>query len=135
MSPDIHWGVGEDAEQETIAQTVPARRSRRSWIAVLIVVVLGAGLGVAYRSLPEPPPRPTPTLSPTPETVPTRPAIPAALFQTIDREAQALADGDFETYREVHTPMNVEGQQDGFTMRGDAPAMIARCTRLSISIC
>jgi hypothetical protein len=118
MSPDIHWRVGDDAEQETIATATSPRRSRRSWIAVAIVIVLGASLGVAYRSLPEAAPRPSPTLSPTPETLPTRPAIPVALYQTIDREAQALADGDFEVYRDVHAPSEVSGLQEDFTAWG-----------------
>ena len=88
--PDIHWHVGEEAEQETIAKTAPARRSRRSWIAIVIVVILGVGLGIVYRSIPEPASRPAPTPRPTP----TRPAVPASLYATIDREAQALANGD-----------------------------------------
>jgi hypothetical protein len=97
MSPDIHWHVGEDKDQETIAHASAPRRSRRSWIAILIVVMLGVGLGIAYRSIPESVPHPTPVPSPT------RAVIPAALYQTIDREAQALADGDFEAYRETWT--------------------------------
>ena len=70
-----------------------------------IVVVLGAGLGMAYRSLPEPPPRPTPSPSPTPS------AIPAALYQTIDREAQALADGDRSTLDGIVDIPNFERYQ------------------------
>ncbi|HTP08528.1 MAG TPA: hypothetical protein VMP08_09775 [Anaerolineae bacterium] len=99
MSPDIQWHVGED--QETIHAPTP-RRSRRSWIAIVIVVILGAGLGVAYRSLPEPAPRPTPTSLPTPQPTPTHLAVPAQLYATIDREAQALADGDLPTYFDLH---------------------------------
>ncbi len=102
MSPDIHWHVGEGAEQETIVKATPPRRSRRSWIAILIVVLLGAGLGVVYRSLPDPAPRPTPSPSPTPRPTPTYPAVPAKLFETIDREAQALADGDTQTFFDLH---------------------------------
>jgi hypothetical protein len=114
MSPDIHWDVGEDAEQETITQTTDPRRSRRSWIAVLIVVILGAGLGVVYRAIPEPAPRPTLTPVPVVSPKPTRPAVPVALYQTVDREAQALADGDFETYLDTRTQVRsdwVEVQQ------------------------
>jgi hypothetical protein len=96
VSPDIHWRVGEDAAEETVALAAPARRSRRSQLAVLIVVALGVSLGMAYRSIPEPASRPAPT--PTVPPTSTRPAVPAALYQTIDREAQALADGDFEAY-------------------------------------
>src|SRR5512138_2367953 len=100
MSPDIDWRVGEGAERETITSSTPARRSRY-WMLIVIVVIFGVGLGIAYRSIPDqvPPPTPTPTLSPTP---PRRP-IPAKLFDTIDREAQALAAGDSETYRKTRT--------------------------------
>ena len=49
LSPDIHWHIGEDDEQETIATATSPRRSRRSWIAIVIIVMLGAGLGMAYR--------------------------------------------------------------------------------------
>lgn len=124
MSPDIHWDVGEDAEQEMIAQTTAPRRSRRGWLAVLIVVILGAGLGVVYRAIPEPAPRPTPTPVPTgpaTPTTPTRPAMPVALYQTIDREAQALADGDFKAYLDTHMPFmpgETEAQQHNFTAWG-----------------
>ena len=88
MSPDIEWHVGEDAEQETIAKTTPPRRSRRRWIAVLIVVILGAGLGMAYRSIPEPhkPPAPTPTM-PSPTATP----APPSLDEAIRRDVYALA--------------------------------------------
>jgi hypothetical protein len=68
-------------------------------LIVLIVVILGAGLGAWYRSIPEPAPRPTPT--PLPPTA-TPQAITAKLYETIDREAQALADGDFTTFLELH---------------------------------
>src|SRR5512143_2996724 len=58
MGPHIEWHVGEDAEQETIAQTTTARRSpRRRWI-VISAIGLGVVLGLLYRSIPEPPPKP-----------------------------------------------------------------------------
>jgi hypothetical protein len=117
MSPDIHWQIGEDKEQETIHATSP-RRSRRGWIAIVIVVILSAGLGVVYRSLPEPPSSPTPTPSPTPVAVPTHAAIPAALFQAIDREAQALADGDLAALRELRTTPDIAVLPGGFTAWG-----------------
>jgi hypothetical protein len=121
MSPDIHWDVGEDAEPETIAQTTASRRSRRGWLAVLIVVILGASLGVVYRSIPEPAPRLTPTPVPTLPATPVRPAVPVALYQTIDHEAQALADGDFEAFLDTHMsflPGKIEAQQQNFTAWG-----------------
>ncbi len=119
MSPDLHWHVGEDAEQEIIVQAAAPRRSRRSWIAVLIVIVLGTSLGVAYRSLPEPAPRPTLAPSPTPQPTPTHPPIPTKLFQTIDREAQALADGNVQAYLDLHVySSDVERLQNNFQAWG-----------------
>jgi hypothetical protein len=118
--PDIHWHVGEGAERETIANSAPARRSRR-WLVVLLVVIFGVGLGVVYRTIPEPTPRPTPAPSPTPRPAPTRPAVPAKLYASIDREAQALADGDFEAYLTTHMPFvpgEVERQRQSFTAWG-----------------
>lgn len=113
MSPDLHWHIGEDQEREAIHAPTP-RRSRRSWIVIVLVVILGVGLGMAYRSIPEPAPRPTPT--PPPPT-PTRPAVPAKLYATIDREAQALADGDVETYLALHVSAGaswIEEQRNRF---------------------
>jgi hypothetical protein len=102
--PDLHWHIGDDTEQETITQTISPHRSRRSWIAVLIVVILGASLGMAYRSLPEPAPRPTPTPSPAPQPTPTPSGMPTKLYAAIDREAQALADGDVMSYSVLQMP-------------------------------
>jgi hypothetical protein len=106
--PDIHWHIGDGADQETIAKATSARRSQRSWIAILIVVILGAGLGALYRSIPEPAPRPTSPAQPTPRPTPTYPAVPAKLYASIDREAQALADGDVETVIALHTPQDTQ---------------------------
>jgi hypothetical protein len=103
MSPDIHWHVGEDKDQETIARASSPRRSRRSWVVIVIVVILGAGLGAGYRSLPEPAPRPTPE--------PTPAAIPASLYAVIDREAQALANGDRQSLKELWNFADFEEQQ------------------------
>src|SRR5512147_2588306 len=94
--PDMQWHIDEDAEEETSVTVTEPRRSLR-WLAILLAVILGVGLGIMYRSVPEPAPRPTAAPQPTP----TRLAIPAKLFETIDREAQALADGDLATYLEV----------------------------------
>ncbi|CAG0928894.1 hypothetical protein TFLX_01134 [Thermoflexales bacterium] len=128
MSPDIDWHVGEGAERETITNASPLRRSRRRWIALLLVVILGVGLGTLYRSLPEPAPQPTPLPSATPHLMPSRPAIPAKLFETIDREAQALADGDFDAYLDTQassTQNRLEVQRQNFVAwgwpQGDRP--------------
>ena len=102
MSPDIEWHIRDSAEQKTIIKATLPRRSRRSWIAIMIVILIGIGLGVVYRSIPEPAPRPTPLPSATPRPTLTYPVIPAKLYTTIDREAQALADGDVQAYLALH---------------------------------
>jgi len=115
--PDLHWHVGEDAEQETITTTTSSRRSRRSWVVILMVVVIGAVLGAVYRTIPEPAPWPTPLPAPTPQPTPTRPAIPAKLYEVIDREAQALADGDVDTYLALHEfqdPQTIDWLRNNF---------------------
>ncbi len=102
MSPDIEWRVGEDAEQEIIARISSPRRSRRSLWILIIVIILGAGLGWLYRSIPEPPSRPivptfVPTIVPTPvrAVVQPRPALlpptPKPLDAALQRDAFRLA--------------------------------------------
>src|SRR5512141_2571599 len=103
MSPDIEWHVGDEADKETIAKTPPPRSSSRWRKALLVLIVVAAiGLGIVYSTIPEPAPRPTFTPSPTP-----RPAVPAKLYETPDREAQALADGDPKTF------LSLQDQSDG----------------------
>ncbi len=109
MSPDIHWQIGEDNDQETIAQVSTPRPTRRGWIVLMLVVIIGAGLGVVYRSIPEPVPLTAPAPSPTPPS--TTSAIPAKLYQVIDREARALAVGDRRTLRELWIFPNLAEQQ------------------------
>lgn len=93
MSPDLEWRVDDPAGEQTIAKTTPSRLPRwRVW-AIGLTILLGIGLGIWYRSIPEPA-RPTPTPLPTLIITPTPTAMPAALYQTIAREAQALAEGD-----------------------------------------
>ncbi len=104
MSPDIEWHIGEEAEQETVVKTSPARRSQGRMLVLIIVVLLGAGLGMAYRSIPAAAPHPTPTPLPTLPPTPAPPAVLAQLYDTIDREARALADGDIEAYLTVLDP-------------------------------
>jgi hypothetical protein len=118
MGPDIHWHVGEDDKQETVVTSAPVRRSRRSGLVLLLAVLAGTSLGVLYRSIPEPTPRPTPPPMVTPYPTPTRPAIPARLFEAIDREAQALADGDVQAYRQVRLASVGDEQQTSFTAWG-----------------
>jgi hypothetical protein len=98
MSPDIEWHVGEDAEQETIAQTSNTRRSGRGRWAVLITIGLGVGLGLLYRSSPEQPPKPIDPV-PAPAVIesplPPRPVsplpTPESLAAAIERDAEQLA--------------------------------------------
>ena len=54
MSPDIEWRVGDgDNNQETIARIKPPVPPRwHKWV-LLIIVLMGAGLGVAYASIPQ----------------------------------------------------------------------------------
>lgn len=98
MSPDLEWRVEDPAGEQTIAKTSAPRPPRwRKWV-IGLVVTLGVGLGVIYRSIPEPArPAPTPTVVPSP----TPTAMPAALYKTIAREAQALADGDQTAFTQI----------------------------------
>jgi len=92
MGPDIEWHVGEGAEQETIAQATVPRRSRRLW-AMIIAIGLGTGLGLLYRSIPEPPAKPIGS-TPAPAVVqsPLSPLpAPQALEAAIHRDALRLA--------------------------------------------
>ena len=90
MSPDVEWHVGEDAEQETIAKTSSARRSRRSRWAVIIAIGLGAGLGLLYRSIPEPPAKPI-DATPAPAVVQSPLPAPEPLAAAIERDALRLS--------------------------------------------
>ena len=96
MSPDIEWRVGEDADQETIAQTAHAPRSwRKRWV-VISAIGLGVGLGLLYRSIPEPLPKPIgPTLVPTVIASPLSPLppppTPEPLDIAVERDAEYLA--------------------------------------------
>ncbi|MBI5567848.1 MAG: hypothetical protein HY870_23325 [Chloroflexi bacterium] len=98
MSPDLEWRVDDPTGEQTIAKTSAPRPPRwRKW-AIGLVVMLGIGSGVIYRSIPEPA-RPAPTPTVLPSLTPT--AMPAALYTTIAREAQALATGDRVTLAQV----------------------------------
>ena len=103
MSPDIEWHVGEDAEQETIANTSNARRSRRSLWAVIIAIGLGVGLALLYRSIPEPSPKPIdPTPAPTVVQSPLSPLpTPESIAAAIERDAQRLSASAGEATRRI----------------------------------
>ncbi len=102
MSPNIEWYAGEDAEQETIVRTVPARRSpRRRWI-VIGAIGLGAVLGLLYRSIPEPSPKsigsaPITTVIASPVASPT----PQSLDAAIQRDALRLAASAGEANHQI----------------------------------
>lgn len=106
MSPDLEWRIGEETEQDSDANTSTPRRSRHSWIA--IVVIFGLGMGMVYYTLPGstqgslPNPWPTPTLRLTQPPTPTPPPMPAELYAVIDHEAHALAAGDTATLTALH---------------------------------
>lgn len=125
MSPDIEWRVGEDAEQETIAQITTRKPSRWRKPIVLLAVALGLGLGMLYASIPEPP---RPIAPPTPIATPTRPApLPPApdLTSTIDREARALSNGDMQAFIGLLDPDDYRWRQDqisSFTPWGAPPS-------------
>ncbi|HTP08529.1 MAG TPA: hypothetical protein VMP08_09780 [Anaerolineae bacterium] len=98
MSPDIEWRVGEGADQETIARTSTTRRSRFNRWVVIGAVGLGVGLGVLYRSIPEPPPqRIDPAPIPTVIAAPLAPRpTPESLDAAIERDAKSLASMDIQ---------------------------------------
>ena len=108
MSPDIEWRVGEDAEQEIIAHISSARRSRRGWWILIIVIGVGAGLGWWYRSIPAPASLPldrTPT--PTLRALPTsEPSSTETLTETIAREADALSRGYWQEFIAYQDPID-----------------------------
>lgn len=120
MSPDIEWHVEDEAGKETIAKTPPPRSSSRGWKALIVLIVVAAiGLGIVYSSIPEPAPRPTSAPSPTPHPTSARPAVPAKLYETINREAQALADGDLKTF------LSLQDQSDGRWFQAQSKAFQA----------
>jgi hypothetical protein len=91
MSPDIEWRVGEDDEQETIARVMSSgRRSRRSRWAVIGAIGLGVGLGLLYRSIPEPPPKPI-VPAPVPTVVEAPLPAPESFDAAIERDVKSLA--------------------------------------------
>ncbi len=65
MSPDIEWRIGDESDQHTVVKSAPSSSSRWRKAAIAMVVLLGAGLGAIYTSIPEPAKQPTPTLMPT----------------------------------------------------------------------
>jgi hypothetical protein len=110
MSPDIEWRIGEEAEEETIAQITTRKPSRWRKPIVLVMAALGIGLGALYASIPEPP---RPIAPPTPVATPLPPA--PELKWTIDREARALSNGDMQTFISLLDPDDYRWRQDQFS--------------------
>ena len=103
MRPDIEWQVSDGSDRQTVVKNPPPKSpSRWRWVTVAIVVVLGIGLGILYRSIPEPSPT-TPT--PVPTTMPSATPSPLAQLESVvGRDAQALADSDLSTLKELRDP-------------------------------
>ncbi len=126
--PKIEWQIGDEVGDETIFALPPPRHWRNDLIAVMLV--LGAGLGLIYSSIQEPPARPTPTPfvqpTPSPTVGPDRDyETVLSLEKTIGVEAEALADGDLKTFLAVQDPSDtiwLRAQQTNFQAWGRPPA-------------
>ncbi len=118
MSPDIEWHIGEEAERETVAQITSRQSSRRRKGLLLLVVSLGIGLGLWYKSIPPAPAPATPPPAPTDAPLP-----PLAPF--IAREAQALSNGDRQTVLALLDPTDYawrQAQISSYTPWGAPPS-------------
>ena len=117
MSPDIEWHIGEDAERETMVQNTRSKPSRWRRLLVALSIMLGAGLGALYFSIPAP-------LKPPPSTPePTYPP-PPPLEPVVAREVRALADGDRTDFMAVQDQIDGEwyrAQAAGFKAWGQPP--------------
>ncbi len=106
--PDIEWYIVDETRPETVIRTPQRKPPRWRRLAILFVVAIGIGLGLAYRSIPEPPAlKPQPTRIP-PATVPPfsnpTPTPLPSVTDTIEREAQALARGDLPQFMRLQDP-------------------------------
>lgn len=124
MSPDIEWQITDESDPQTVVKTTEPKPPRWRVLAVLAVVVLGIGLGFVYRSIPEPAAQPLQSPTPTAEPDPELTGLPPALFRLVDREAQALADGDSSIFTNesasADTPL-YRFQRGGFRPWGRPP--------------
>lgn len=118
--PEIEWQTGDEVGDERVVVLKRPRRWRTDLIAVMMV--LGAGLGLMYSSIKEPPARPTPTPfiqpSPQPTFGPDQDyANILSLGKTIGVEAEALANGDLKTFLALQDPLDTrwyQSQQNAF---------------------
>jgi len=123
MSPDLEWHVGEESDRETIVKTTPRKPPRWRWPMIAFVVMLGAGLGALYRSIPESPqPTPLPTSAPLP---------PPPIETVIEQEAHALATGDRAAFLALQDQNDGDwyrAQQAAFQTWGMPPSNVALYT-------
>ncbi len=100
MSPDIEWRIGEEADQEILARvTTKPRRAGAQRLVLIVMAAVGIGLGIAYRSIPEPSaPSPPAAEQLTPTPSPTLPPPLELLPDSIAREARALSMGDQQMF-------------------------------------
>jgi hypothetical protein len=117
--PDIEWHITDQTGPETVIKTPRAQPPRWRLPAVIHMIGLGIGLGLAYHSIPEPPlPRPTAALPPNLTPLP-------RVEDTIEREAQALAHGDLQAFMRVQDSddqewLNRQSSNDVFNAWGGA---------------
>ena len=96
MPPDIEWQVTDRAAPETIVKTTSGPPRWRRGIIIVVILIIGVGLLVAYTVRPATPAAP---VTPTPTDTPQLP-----LKTVIDRETRVMAGGDMQTFLEQPSP-------------------------------
>jgi hypothetical protein len=115
MSPDLEWHVDDQSGEQTIARTTPPRSPRWRWLVIGVIVILGAGIGVLYHLIPEPPAPPAsipavtgrPTVWPSPTPLPP----PGPLAESIAIEAAALSSGNTQLFMSLQDPNDDQWRQ------------------------
>ncbi len=79
MCPDIDWRVDDNSGEHTVVKISPENLSRRRRIMLGVVILIGAGLGVIYSSIPGPALPPTIAVRLTSTSGPSGPHVPIAL--------------------------------------------------------